>query len=186
VLRSYTEYSPSGKGIHIIGYGTKPLGRCRKGKLEIYDTGRFFTVTGNKIDNFDFKNVSNGVSHLYKKYLEPKKENISTQQPLPVVIDNPLSDEEIIEKASKNQVFYDLYYIGGVYDSHSADDYALVSKLIFWTAGDRMQIDRLFRQSALMRDKWDRRESGTTYGAKLIDKALRTYRGAYYSRDYRR
>lgn len=44
---SYTEISPSGKGLHIYVFG-KLEGKGFKRVLgEIYDTGRFFTVTGN-------------------------------------------------------------------------------------------------------------------------------------------
>ena len=53
-LNSYTEYSPSGTGLHIIMKGKKPGERCKSKKnpetgemLEIYDSGRFLTVTGN-------------------------------------------------------------------------------------------------------------------------------------------
>lgn len=56
--QSYTEISPSGTGIHILGKATlspnaphkveenKEDGRCEK---EMYDQGRFFTVTGNQL-----------------------------------------------------------------------------------------------------------------------------------------
>lgn len=37
---------------------------------------------------------------------------------------------------------------------------ALVSMLAFWTGGDKEQMDRLFRQSGLMRAKWDERLRG--------------------------
>jgi primase-polymerase (primpol)-like protein len=43
---SYTEYSPSGKGLHIIIKASVPKGRKRYG-AEIYSSGRFFTMTGN-------------------------------------------------------------------------------------------------------------------------------------------
>jgi len=50
-LSSYTEYSPSGNGIHIICKGTLAAGIKTKG-LEIYTSGRFFTVTGKRINEF--------------------------------------------------------------------------------------------------------------------------------------
>jgi primase-polymerase (primpol)-like protein len=37
---------------------------------------------------------------------------------------------------------------------HSRADQALVSMLAFWTNYDAARVDRLFRQSGLMRDKW--------------------------------
>ena len=52
-IRSYTEISVSGTGIHVIVRGLKPRGLGYKLQLkdghsiEIYDSGRFFLLTGN-------------------------------------------------------------------------------------------------------------------------------------------
>ena len=46
VQEGYVEASPSGTGIHIIVEGTVRGGGMRKGKLEMYSQGRFFTITG--------------------------------------------------------------------------------------------------------------------------------------------
>ena len=40
--------------------------------------------------------------------------------------------------------------------SHSEADAALCSMLAFWCGGDTEQMDRLFRQSGLYREKWER------------------------------
>jgi putative DNA primase/helicase len=48
-LNGYTETSPSGSGIHIIVKGTKPGTKNRKGPYEMYDRGRYFTMTGDAI-----------------------------------------------------------------------------------------------------------------------------------------
>ena len=45
-LNSYTELSPSRTGFHIFVRGELPKAGNRKGRMEIYSTGRFFTVTG--------------------------------------------------------------------------------------------------------------------------------------------
>lgn len=42
---SYTEVSPSGRGYHIIIKADIPRGR-RRGTIEMYGEGRFFTMTG--------------------------------------------------------------------------------------------------------------------------------------------
>jgi putative DNA primase/helicase len=45
-VASYTETSPSGRGLHVIARGSLP-GRGRKrGPLEVYDHARYFTVSG--------------------------------------------------------------------------------------------------------------------------------------------
>ena len=46
VQEGYVEISPSGNGIHIIVEGTVRDGGMRKGKVEMYGRGRFFTITG--------------------------------------------------------------------------------------------------------------------------------------------
>jgi putative DNA primase/helicase len=46
VQEGYVEASPSGTGVHIIIEGTVRDGGMRKGKIEMYSRGRFFTITG--------------------------------------------------------------------------------------------------------------------------------------------
>lgn len=53
----------------------------------------------------------------------------------------------------------------------SAADQALCNYLAFWTRKNRLQMDRIFRQSKLMRPKWDEKRGQKTYGEMTIDKA---------------
>jgi putative DNA primase/helicase len=48
-FRSYTELSPSGRGIHLFVRGNLPNCSRKRGKVEMYGKGRFFTVTGRRI-----------------------------------------------------------------------------------------------------------------------------------------
>jgi len=41
--------SPSGTGYHVLVTGKLPDGRNRRGSVELYDTARFFTVTGDHV-----------------------------------------------------------------------------------------------------------------------------------------
>ncbi len=67
---------------------------------------------------------------------------------------------------------------------HSGADLALCNLLAFWTDLDAQRIDRLFRQSGLMRDKWDKPHfsDGRTYGQATIDKAIADSRETYSGR----
>ena len=183
-LNSYAEISPSGKGIHVICLGSKPIGACRKANFECYDQGRFFTMTGNMITGYsDLKECTETIKPLYKKYLaREEKKVIST--PKHYSIGQSMSDSEVIEKASRNDKFTQLYHYGNGSGDASKDDMSLINMLVFWTGGNSQQIDRLFRSSALMRPKWDRRQSGSTYGQITINKCLGSYRGSFYSRNY--
>src|SRR5690606_7639303 len=52
MLDSYTEVSPSRTGLKVIVRGSKPKGRCSNADLgiEMYESGRYFTVTGHRFD----------------------------------------------------------------------------------------------------------------------------------------
>ncbi|MGH9771342.1 MAG: hypothetical protein ACRD4Q_06555 [Candidatus Acidiferrales bacterium] len=49
---------------------------------------------------------------------------------------------------------------------------ALCGILAFWCGGDADRIDRLFRRSGLIRNKWNRRTGNSAYGARTIRAAL--------------
>lgn len=90
-----------------------------------------------------------------------------------------LSDTELLEKMFDSRYGYDLrsLFAGNTssYASHSEADLALVAHLAYWTNGDPYRIDNLFRQSGLMRDKWDELHGAKTYGELTIAKVLETF-----------
>ena len=47
-------------------------------------------------------------------------------------------------------------------------DLSLCRRLAFWCQGNEEQMDRIFRNSNLMRDKWDQLRGSTTYGQNTI------------------
>ena len=89
-----------------------------------------------------------------------------------------LSDAEVVDRAhaAANGEKFERLWRGQTtgYDSHSEADMGLCALLAFWTGGDETQIDRLFRESGLMREKWDERHfaDGSTYGEKTIERVL--------------
>ena len=175
-VQSYTEISPSGTGVHIICKG-KLNGAGRKNSelgLEIYDTGRYFTVTERALKNFKIIGErQQEIDSICEKYFAEKKPQVIPKQQAI----SYLEDEKIIDMAcrSKNGVkFFDLYEGNwqAYYKSQSEADIALCNILAFWTGGDGDQMDRMFRASGLMRDKWDERHGLQTYGDMTITKAI--------------
>ena len=49
--RTYVEVSPSGTGLHVFGLATVGAGR-NMGGVEVYDRGRYMTVTGRRYGSF--------------------------------------------------------------------------------------------------------------------------------------
>lgn len=69
------------------------------------------------------------------------------------------------------------------YDNdHSRADAALCSILCFWCHGKPALIDKVFRQSKLIRNKWDEKRQGSkTYGELTIENALKVWNGQKYT-----
>lgn len=189
-LDSYSEYSQSGKGVHIICQGKLPEGARRKGNIEMYDKGRFFAFTGNAINNVPINNREKEIIPLWEKYLKTENNfslNTSNQYryvPLGSV-KLEMSDEEIISAAinAKNgNDFYRYYHDGDLsYNDNDASkaDLSFCNMLAFWCNGNAVQMDRIFRNSALFRKKWDELRGSQTYGQKTIETAIRNVSNGY-------
>lgn len=176
-LQSYAEYSQSKTGIHIICKGHLPEGKRKakndSGGFEMYENGRFFVVTGNYCSEYGYINdCTESVKPLHSKYLgktaEPKpNKNITV---------NLNSVDDIVRAAcsAKNGSLFKALYSGdfSAYSSQSEADMAFCNMLAFWCGCDAEKMDAIFRQSGLMRDKWDRKQSGTTYGVITLQKAI--------------
>jgi hypothetical protein len=157
-LNSYTEISPSGTGLHTYILGKLPKGARRKDKIEIYDSGRYFTLTGKHLKETPKEINANqaSIDTFYKRMF-----NDSTQQALEKAF------------ASQNgQAIKSLYEGTHSYSSQSEADLALCGHLAYWTNSDTQEMDRLFRASGLMRPKWDEKRPEGTYGSLTIQKVL--------------
>lgn len=169
-LDSYAEWSPSGSGVHLIARGRLQGRRCRRGPIEIYDRGRYFTVTGQRLEGVPHspmprqRELDDLWARLFPKVVSPPGRSGCRAV--------PEDDRDLLERvfAAKNGVEVERLFNGDTscYGSHSEADLALVSHLAFWTNGDPERIDALFRASGLMREKWLRPD----YRQRTIAKAL--------------
>lgn len=182
-LDTYAEISPSGRGVKLFLRASLPPGGNRKGKVEIYDRGRYFTVTGRHLTGTP-TSIEERQRELEVVHAEIFTSPAPRRPPRPAVaLRPPAEDAELLARArsAKNgRKFMGLYYCGDLSaygGDDSVADLALCGLLAFWCGSDAERIDRLFRQSALMREKWDCRRGATTYGARTIDAALRLRRG---------
>jgi len=185
---TYIEISPSGTGLHIFLRGTMPEGGMRNAKtgVEMYSHARYFTMTGKRYGDCPVVVADDGgaLAWIHENYVAAAKKEKKQQKKKRATA--PLGDDEILEKArsSKNGAAFAALWEGrwqAEHGSQSEADLALCCKLAFWTGKDRGQMDRLFRQSGLMREKWDNRHhaSGATYGEETLDRALNTVEEGY-------
>ena len=173
---SYTEISPSGRGIRILALADAlPGGRRKLNGVEIYDTGRYLTLTGHHIDGTPatLQERTQEIAAIHAEVFgappapdEPEESAEPTAN---------LTDDELIARAgqAKNGVKFRRLFSGdhSEYGSQSEADAALSAILAFWSR-DGVQIDRLFRRSGLMRAKWDEKRGAKTYGGKTIRRAI--------------
>ncbi len=173
-LDSYTEISPSGTGLHILLMGNWPEGRNRKGQIEVYDRGRFFTMTGRHLEGTP-RTIESRQEQLLalgaRVFGEAATSPNGHKMPRPES-SNGLTDQEILQKAasSRSGEKFRRLLAGDTsdYSSASEADQAYCSLLAFWTGPDPARIDDLFRQSGLYREKWERPD----YRERTIKKAL--------------
>ena len=165
-INSYTEISPSGKGLHAIIKGKLPGGGIREGGMEIYDKLRFFTVTGDQFPDTpnEIMNRDDMIEPMLKNHFNRIK---------PVNNDHSILEKAFLNKnGGKFKSLWDGHYQG--YSSQSEADLALCKLLAFSFDNNPLTMDRLFRQSGLYRKKWDKNHSsnGKTYGEMTIGKSL--------------
>lgn len=190
-LNSYTELSQSGTGFHIIMEGKLPKGDRKNEPFEMYGDGspRYFAMTGNLWgERREIRADQSAIDEVHLKYINKRQEKPTqreiTSAPAFVAADD--NDLLRLARGAKNgDLFRALFDSGqweGRYPSQSEADMALCNMLAFWTGRDAARMDSLFRMSGLMRDKWDRKQSGTTYGAITIAEAVRRCDKVYEGR----
>lgn len=177
---TYTEYSVSGNGIHLYGKcdpnelpcspdgkdGAMKLDRDfytknPKNGMELYIGGlsnRFAAYTGNVINAAPLREGTQAVLTTLDK-------NMRKKQPVKYSAerDGDKVDFDMIcrlRKQKNGEKFSKLYDQGDFsdYGSQSEADAALCAMLAFRTGPDPDAIDHLFRNSALYREKWERRD----------------------------
>ena len=191
-LDTFAEVSPSGTGAHALGFGFLPDGGNRadvegeEGHIEMYDDGRYLTVTGHRLENSsdDLSRFNDELESVHTEYIaddDPEQADLDDTNPTlngsgSGSSDVDLTDGELIDRAKSadNGEKFERLWNGSTagYPSQSEADMALTSLLAFWTGGDASRTDRLFRQSGLMREKWDEDRGSQTYGERTVEKAI--------------
>jgi putative DNA primase/helicase len=170
---TYTDISPSGAGVKLIGRGKLPGPGVRKDPLELYDSARYFCLTGRLLPGApaEIRDASAAAANLYRLLAEKS----NTRSPVAVVAacSSPEEDDDLIQRAgrARNGAKFLRLWSGdwSGYPSHSEGDLALCCILAFWCGPDPDRIARLFSWSGLARPKWARRD----YQERTIAAALR-------------
>lgn len=172
---TYIEKSVSGRGLHIFYVGQKPQNLQNRNinlDLEVYDNKRFISITGNIYgDTKEIAPPSNELNTLLQNNLSHIRQYATPSTPL------GMDDTALIEKirnSKKGQDFNALMRGENLYNDHSVSDFRLCNILAFFSGGDAIQVERVFRSSGLYRP-----EKGDNYVHRTAEKACSTLSTKY-------
>lgn len=182
-LGTYIEITPSGSGFRIFVKGSLKRSGKAPGAMswiEAYDhrSPRYLTVTGAKYEGAvgQIQPGQEFLDWLHDSYLKKPDRPKATPQ---AGARPERDDDELIRQIRNSQKdgprFTEFFDQGRlINDDHSSTDFALCGILARWTERSAEQMDRIFRRSALMRDKWNERRAGDgrTYGQLTIENAI--------------
>lgn len=183
-FHTYMETSISGTGVHLLARGTLDetlkTGASPIAPVEIYDSNRFIIVTGNRIEDYDISDdefMLRGIHAFHKQFFQkksPSSEYEVGQEKIDPLDGEKYSDQQVLSVALKDKKFSLLWNDKWaevvddqgqpLYTQQHYADFALISKLTYYTGNSPTQVERLFKQSpcylAYGRDgKWTKYES---------------------------
>lgn len=190
LMDTYTEYSPSGNGFHILfsvdmekvpkDIYSKYYQKNPKIHIECYIsnlTNRYFTFTENVIIDKPIEERTEQLLIFLEKYMLRK--NSVTQNDSVDLEEVSREIVEIINNSRQAEKFQKLYLYGDISEYNEDDssaDMALCCILAYYCGEDFELIDTIFRQSKLYREKWNRED----YKHNTISKAIKKCEGNYY------
>lgn len=191
LMDTYTEYSPSGNGFHILftvdmdklshSILEKYYQKNPHNKIECYISGltnRYFTFTENIVINKPINERTEQLLIFLEKYMLRNNnmiENTDTED----LEESSKSIIDIIKNSSQCEKFQRLYFNGDTSEyngDESSADLALCCILAFYCGEDFELIDTIFSKSKLYRKKWDRID----YKHNTIAKAIKMCDGNFY------
>lgn len=184
MMDSYTEFSVSGTGLHIIVRGSLPQSICGTGRknarlgLEIYQYGRYFTMTGNRENANEIYDRTDELGELLELHFDDSdvvgRIKLQDYENDEIKMSNEQLWEKMFRSKSGDEI-RSMFNGNLINDDHSSTDLALCNHLAFWTGKSATRMDSMMRESGLMRSKWDvihHTDTGETYGERTIGVAI--------------
>jgi len=194
---TYAEVSPSGTGLRLMGLGFVPSGGNRgdiddaAGHLEIYDSGRYLTLTGHHLEDTPstVEQVNSEVEAIHTQHIaDPPETTADGGVDTDTGGSNPggntsgsasLTDTDLIQKAksAENGDRFTQLWNGRTagYPSHSEAQLAFANHLAYWTQRDERRMLKLFEKSDMCRGDDDIRKFENYDAPKAVGDVKNTY-----------
>jgi hypothetical protein len=154
-LRSYSEVSPSGTGVHVFVKAKKPGERCRHGNVEMYDRDRFAAMTGRRMESYPagIEARQSELEAVYREHVAISQNG--TDRSVPGV---PMPDDKLaalLKNGKAASIFRGDY--NGQYCSQSEADLALMNLAVKanWTEAESRTLIETARGNAGAEPKHD-------------------------------
>lgn len=190
---TYSEISPSGRGLHVFLSTTTPisLSANRHAPYEVYSAGRYFTYTGRSfgptvpvrvVSVKDAFKLLSTIGYPWKQNEPTESWDSPSNEAHEETKGSDLDDNAVlglIFSSKGGSEIRNLYEgsIGKYGGDDSAGDLALCNHFAFWTAGNAEQIERLWLASPL--GKRSKTATRKDYRTRTIVKAIRNCKDFY-------
>lgn len=161
-LDTYTELSPSKRGLHCLFFASKSGNRCKNIHLdwckclELYDKDRYFTLTGNCINNKPIEYRQAESDRIYKNYFEIKENPNSKYTSIPIVSSDFEKDEKkLIKGLSQGGKLKNIYEGTRPRLDESSNDLIFCNLLKIWSNGNKTLMKKTFINSPYFLSKDD-------------------------------
>lgn len=158
-MNSYTEYSPSGTGLHIFVRGSIPQDGRKKTinketgeAVEMYQAKRYFTITGKPFKSAQIHDRSEELSRMYKRIFAEERQEQRQNTAYSTTPDYMQIGLE------KDKLLAELWNGRRQSTDESANDLALMNKLAYWCNMNEMQMIEAFKQSPYALQKDDKHQ----------------------------
>ncbi len=207
-IDSYSEISPSGKGVHILGIGTKASGQtgtnCRKLGVEVYDQRHYFTISGRHIEGTPLT-LSEREAELRAFHAsiwshkgeegereEERAEKVSnlqrsnpTKPPTPpslvALTDDEIKAKLLSEKGAAGDKARDLY-ISGLYQLYFPDDSEDGGD---WSGADQSLMNKIEFYCVNLTDEENALQLDRIFSSSALAKREKWTRAGYAENSYR-
>lgn len=149
---TYAEWSPSGRGIHIICRGKVPGGGVRNSaaKVEVYSSGRYFTFTGNRVNDLQIADCQHLITTLCAEIAarNDAEQSEVVECPAPEIGDDALKAKAFTKYAEAGRQYEATWRHEGDFDWSRAYQAALMALCEF--CDDEAQVRRVMLASPLV------------------------------------
>ena len=153
ICDTYTEYSPSGQGFHLILQGQKLVDKTRfhYNQIEIYDSKRFLTITGEVYQ--DRKEINDSTTDLLFQHLQQISPAESVVKAQPSIASNRTEVNLPLDRAILTKIQSHPEY-SQEWNDLSERDTRMAGLTNFYTGNDFNQTEQILLSTDFYRDKW--------------------------------